>query len=68
LLFLRKHEVLAIHTRAIEAFGGLSGVRDEGALEVALIAAENRAYYEQASLLTCAATYKPRQNFRYTSG
>jgi death on curing protein len=35
----------------------LSGVRDEGALEAALIAAENRAYYEQASLTTCAATY-----------
>ena len=35
----------------------MSGVRDEGALEAALIAAENRAYYEQASLITCAATY-----------
>ena len=35
----------------------MSGVRDEGALEAALIAAENRAYYKQASLITCAATY-----------
>jgi len=32
-------------------------VCDEGALEAALTAAENRAYYERASLTTCAATY-----------
>ena len=57
LLFLRTHEVLAIHARAIEEFGGWHGVRDAGALEVALTAAENRAYYEQAFLPTCAATY-----------
>jgi death-on-curing protein len=56
-LFLRTHEVLALHARAIEEFGGLHGMRDAGALEPALTAAENRAYYEQASLATCAATY-----------
>jgi death on curing protein len=56
-LFLRIHEVLALHARAIEEFGGLHGVRDAGALEAVLTAAENRAYYEQASLATCAATY-----------
>jgi hypothetical protein len=50
LLFLRTHEVLAIHARVIEEFGGLHGVRDAGALEAALTAAENRAYYEQAPL------------------
>jgi death on curing protein len=49
--------VLAIHARAIEEFGGLHGVRDEGALEAALTAAENRAHYEQAPLIICAATY-----------
>jgi death-on-curing protein len=49
--------VLAIHARAIEEFGGLHGVRDAGALEAALTAVENRAYYEQATLTTCAATY-----------
>ena len=49
--------MLAIHAQAIEEFGGLHGVRDAGALEAALTAAENRAYYEQASLPTCAATY-----------
>lgn len=57
LLFLRLHEVLAIHARGIDEFGGIRGVRDAGALESALAAAENRAYYEQATLTTCAATY-----------
>lgn len=33
------------------------GLRDEGALESALLAAENRAYYEEARLAVCAATY-----------
>jgi death on curing protein len=49
--------VLAIHARAIAEFCGVHGVRDEGALEAALTAAENRAYYEQAPLTICAATY-----------
>ena len=49
--------MLAIHAQAIEEFGGLHGVRDAGALEAALTAAENRAYYVQASLPTWAATY-----------
>ena len=49
--------MLAIHARAIEEFGGLHGVRDAGALEATLTAVENRAYYEQATLTTCAATY-----------
>jgi death-on-curing protein len=57
LLFLRTYEVLAMQARAIEEFGGLHGVRDVGALEAALRAAENRAYYDQASLSMCAATY-----------
>lgn len=57
LLFLRKQEVLDIHARSIEAFGGAHGLRDEGALESALAAAENRWHYEQADLATCAATY-----------
>ena len=38
-------------------FGGSHGLRDEGALEAALLAAENRAFYEDADLITCAAVY-----------
>ena len=49
--------MLAIHARAIEEFGGLHGVRDAGALDAALTAVANRAYYKQATLTTCAATY-----------
>jgi death-on-curing protein len=57
LLFLTKEEVLAIHARLIDAFGGSYGLRDEGAMESALAAAQNRAAYENASLAGCAATY-----------
>jgi len=35
----------------IEEFGGLHGLRDEGALESALTAAENLEYYKNADLL-----------------
>jgi death-on-curing protein len=56
-LFLRKQEILRIHALVIETFGGLSALRDEGALESALAAVENRAHYESADLATCAATY-----------
>lgn len=56
-LFPRKQEVLEIHARLIEEFGGLHGLRDEGALESALAASENREYYESADLAVCAATY-----------
>src|SRR5207249_7302759 len=34
-----------------------SGIRDEGLLESALAAAENRPHYEAADLIACAATY-----------
>ena len=54
---MRKQEVLAIHAKLIDEFGGSRGLRDEGALESALIAAENRAYYERVELSICAATY-----------
>lgn len=38
-------------------FGGTAGLRDEGALESAIAAAENRADYEDAGVEICAATY-----------
>jgi death on curing protein len=56
-LFPRTDEVLKYHTWLIEKYGGSHGVRDEGGLESALAAAQNRHYYEQADLVTCAATY-----------
>ena len=57
MLFLYKTEVIDIHERLIEEFGGINGLRDEGALESALSSVENRAYYENADILMCAATY-----------
>ncbi|HVF87652.1 MAG TPA: Fic family protein, partial [Pyrinomonadaceae bacterium] len=57
MLFGRKQEALDVHAKLIEAFGGDDGLRDEGALESVLPAAENRHHYENADLTTCAATY-----------
>jgi death-on-curing protein len=50
--FLSLDEVLAIHERAIEEFGGASGVRDLGLLESALYRPQS-GYYED--LVTMAA-------------
>jgi len=55
--FPDKLDVLTAHARLIAETGGSAGVRDEGLLESALAAAENRHRYENADLVTCAATY-----------
>lgn len=57
MVFLTKSDLLAIHQRAIAEFGGSQGILNLGALESALIAAENRAWYENADLVGCAAAY-----------
>lgn len=57
MLFLSKQEIIDIHQQLINQFGGIHSLRDEGALESALAAAENRAYYENVGLAACAATY-----------
>lgn len=57
MILLTKTEVLAIHRRSLEEFGGSDGIRDEGAFESALVAVENRILYENADVLACAATY-----------
>ena len=50
-------EVLLIHRLVVAETGGQLGLRDQGLLESALKAAENRHYYEQADAIACAATY-----------
>ncbi len=50
-------DVLSIHQMILAETGGQTGLRDQGLLESALNAAENRHYYEQADVITCAATY-----------
>ena len=57
MMFVRVEEALELHHDQIERFGGAHGTRDEGAFRSALAAAENRAYYEGADLITCAAAY-----------
>jgi death-on-curing protein len=57
MIFFEKSDVLEIHRLNIERFGGAHGLRDEGAFESALMAAENRFHYEGADAVTCAATY-----------
>lgn len=57
MLFPTTEEVLDLHKQAIEVFGGVHGLRDKAALESALMATENRAYYENVSPAICAATY-----------
>jgi death-on-curing protein len=57
MLFPHKDEVLEIHRKLIEGFGGSAGLRDEGLLDSALLAAAHRQHYEAADLATCAATY-----------
>jgi death on curing protein len=53
-----KLDVLTIHSRLIAETGGSGGLRDEGMLESALAAVENRYRYEQADAVACAATYE----------
>jgi death on curing protein len=55
--FPHKHEVLEIHRRLIDRFGGSHGLRDDGLLDSASLAAPQRQHYEGAGLATCAATY-----------
>src|SRR5262245_55105352 len=57
MLFPTTEEVLDLHEQSIEEVGGAHGLRDGAALESALKASENRAYYENASMAICAATY-----------
>jgi len=55
--FPDKLDALTIHARLISETGGIGGLRDEGLLESALTAAENRHHYENADLVACAAAY-----------
>lgn len=55
--FPDKLDALTVHARLISETGGTGGLRDEGLLESALAAAENRRHYEAADLVACAATY-----------
>jgi len=51
--FLSLDEVLAIHDRLIEAFGGVPGIRDPGLLESALYRPQS-GYYESLEEMATA--------------
>ena len=55
--FPKLKTVLLFHRKQLERYGGSSGLRDQGALESALAAAQNRYAYDSADLAVCAATY-----------
>lgn len=57
IFFPAYEEVLLIHSEIIKETGGSAGLRDAGALESALKAAENRLFYETDDLAALAATY-----------
>jgi len=57
LFFPTQDEIELMHVKVIEETGGSYGLRDGGALESALKAAENRAYYEDVPLAILGATY-----------
>ncbi len=57
MIFLSKEQVAFMQHANIERFGGAHGLRDDGAFESAIAAAENRHYYEDADAVICAATY-----------
>lgn len=55
--FVDKTSVLIIQRKLIERYGGIHGLRDEGTLESAINAAQNRYNYETEELAKLAATY-----------
>lgn len=57
IFFPNLDEILLIHSEIIKETGGSDGLRDRGALESALKAAENRLFYETSNLAILGATY-----------
>lgn len=57
MIFLTREQLFAIHQATLLEQGGSEGLRDENGLLSALASAENRAYYEDAGIIVCAATY-----------
>jgi death-on-curing protein len=56
-MFVGIDVVLDLHQAGLLRFGGASGLRDRGAVEAALGAAQNAYFYGNADLYEIAATY-----------
>ena len=57
IVFIHREIVEALHRFQIEAFGGLHGIRDSGALESALSQPINKHAYGEDDLIILAAAY-----------
>jgi death-on-curing protein len=55
--WISKPLALAIHDRLIASHGGAAGVRDDGALEAALMAPRNHFAYSEGDVFVLAAVY-----------
>ena len=66
-LFLSVDEVLAIHARLIEAFGGPAGIRDPGLLESALFRPQT-GYYEDLVAMAAALFESLVMNHAFVDG
>ena len=56
-IFLTLEQVEELHRRALEQHGGQDGIRDQWALESAVIHPRNVFYYAQGDLFDVAAAY-----------
>ncbi len=65
--FLTKADILAIHQEQIERFGGASGLRDEGALEVAIFRPQS-GYYNDLIEEAAALWESLSQNHAFVDG
>lgn len=57
MIWLERRDVEAFHATQIAEFGGLSGLRDAGALESALARPRHLVAYGKPSVHECAAAY-----------
>ena len=58
MIFIELTEVLELHERVIQRYGGIRGIRDKGGLQSALVVPQNRVWYEGVQeIATLAATY-----------
>ena len=55
--FLSFEDVLEIHEDSLQAYGGSSGLRDQGMVESALGSAQNAFYYANGDVFDVAAAY-----------
>ena len=55
--FLSLDQVMALHRESLAKYGGIDGVRDSGAIESALAAAQNAWFYANADRFEIAAAY-----------